>query len=531
MASPAAGLSRHSRMRSARKLLFVLGDQLDAEMPALAEMDRDRDAVLMAEVREEAEHVPSHRQRTTLFLSAMRHFALDLIEKGRRVRYVRLDDRANTQSLGSELGRAIDTLQPECVQVVKPGDHRVEALIRERADEHGVPLQILDDTSFTCSLEAFDAWAGDGRKELVMEFFYRERRRALDVLMTQDGKPAHGKWNFDQENREAFKQAPDIPRAYQPRPDDMTREVIELVERTWPDAPGRMDGFYWPVTRTQAQRALRDFVDQRLPNFGTYEDAMWAGESVLFHSRLASSLNLKLLRPQECIDAALEAYEAGKVAVNDVEGFVRQIIGWREFIRGVYYQEGPDYLRRNGLGHRGALPEFYWTGETGMSCMRQCVGEVLDNAWGHHIPRLMVLGNFALIAGVYPAAIKDWFLAMYVDAVDWVTAPNVLGMSQHADHGVVGTKPYAGSANYINRMSNYCQGCRYDPKQRTGEDACPFNTFYWDFMIRHRERFARNRRMGLTLKNVDRLDEAERKALRSRARQLRAEFGVGSIGG
>jgi deoxyribodipyrimidine photolyase-related protein len=511
-------------MRKARRLLLVLGDQLDSTSPALAELDLDRDAVLMAEVREEAEHVPSHRQRTVLFLSAMRHFALELIDKGYRVRYVRLDDRANTQSLGSEIARAIGTLRPRCVEVVQPGDHRVEAMIREAAKQHETALHVLEDSSFTCSLDAFNAWADDGRKELLMELFYRQRRRALNVLMDEKGKPVGGKWNFDEQNRRAFKKEPEVPRPYHPRPDDVTREVMQLVERTSPAAPGRMDDFAWPVTRNEALRALRDFVDNRLSNFGTYEDAMWAGEPVLFHSRLSSSLNLKLLRPQECVDSALEAYHDGRVADNDIEGFVRQIIGWREFIRGVYYREGPDYVRRNGLNHRGPLPEFYWTAETEMNCMRHCLGEVLDNAWGHHIPRLMVIGNFALTSGVQPSAINDWFLAMYVDAVDWVTSPNVIGMSQHADHGVVGTKPYAGGANYINKMSNYCADCRYSPKQRTGDDACPFNTYYWDFMIRHRERFASNPRMGLTLNHVDRMSGTERKAVRSRASGLRAEL-------
>jgi deoxyribodipyrimidine photolyase-related protein len=512
-------------MRSARRILLVLGDQLDRTSPSLAELDPGRDAILMAEVREEAEHVPSHRQRTTLFLSAMRHFALELIEKGFRVRYVRLDDHANTGSLGGELGRAIETLGPESVRVVRPGDHRVERMLRDAAGEHDVSLEVMEDSSFTCSLADFNSWAA-GRKELVMEFFYRERRRALNVLMDADGKPAHGRWNFDEENRKSFKTAPDVPRPYRPRPDDVTREVMALVEHTWPDAPGRMDRFHWPVTRDQALRALRDFVENRLHRFGTYEDAMWAGEPVLYHSRLASSLNLKLLRPGECIDAALDAYEDGRVAPNDVEGFVRQIIGWREFIRGVYYREGPGYLRRNGLRHRGRLPGFYWSGDTDMNCLRHCLGDVIDNAWGHHIPRLMVLGNFALTTGVHPTAINEWFLAMYVDAVDWVTAPNVIGMSQHADHGVVGTKPYAGSASYINRMSNYCRDCRYDPKQRVGGDACPFNTFYWDFMIRHRGRFMKNRRMALAIKNVDRLGGNERKGIQSRAERFRTTLGI-----
>ena len=531
MTSPAADLTRHSRMRTASTLLFVLGDQLDSQMPALAELDREADAVLMAEVREEAEHVPSHRQRTVLFLAAMRHFALDLIERGFRVRYVRLDDRANTQSLGSELKRAIDTLGPERVQVVQPGDHRVETAIREVAASASTPLETLEDRSFTCPLEEFEAWANDGRKSLVMEYFYRERRRKLDILVTKDGKPRQGKWNFDAENRETFKRAPDVPKPYRPRSDAVTKEVIDLVNTTWPDAPGELKSFHWPVTRSQAQRTLRDFVENRLDGFGTYEDAMWAGETVLYHSRLSSSLNLKLLHPRECIDAVLAAYEDGHAQINDVEGFVRQIIGWREFIRGVYFHEGADYSRRNGLQQYGDLPEFYWTGETDLNCLKHCLREVIEHAWTHHIPRLMVIGNFALTAGVHPGAINDWFLAMYVDAVDWVTAPNVVGMSQHADHGVVGTKPYAGSGKYIDRMSNYCKGCSYDVKKRTGDDACPFNTFYWDFLIRHRERLADNPRMGLTMKNVDRLDVGEKDEIQSRARGLRRDFGVGGISG
>jgi deoxyribodipyrimidine photolyase-related protein len=529
MGSPSAELSRHRRLRSARKLLLILGDQLDAKMPALARMDRDNDAVLMAEVREEAEHVSSNRQRTTLFLSAMRHFALELIKKGYRLRYLRLDDRENSQSLGSEVSRALEKIRPECVQVVQPGDHRVATMLVEAAEQHGTPLEVLEDASFTCSLEEFNTWADDGRKELVMEYFYRQRRRALGVLMNTNGQPTGGAWNFDKDNRHAFKQEPQIPLPYLPRPDAITREVMQLVERAWPQAPGRMKAFHWPVTRRQALRSLQDFVANRLRHFGTYEDAMWSGQPVLFHSRLSSSLNLKLLRPQECVDRAIKAYQDGRVPLNDVEGFVRQIIGWREFIRGVYFREGPDYVLRNGLGQHGALPEFYWSGETRMNCLRHCIAEVLDNAWGHHIPRLMVLGNFALTAGVHPKAINDWFLAMYVDAVDWVTAPNVIGMSQHADHGVVGTKPYAGSGRYINRMSNYCGDCPYDPKERTGNDACPFNTFYWDFLTRHRKLLAGNRRMALVLKSVDRLDDTEKKLIQKRAKRLRSEFSVSDV--
>ncbi len=529
MASSASDLDRHRRIRTAGTLLFVLGDQLDPQLPQLEELDRDVDAILMAEVREEAEHVPSHRQRTALFLAAMRHFALDLIERGYRVRYVRLDDPANTHGLGSELERAIHTLGPARIKLVQPGDHRVLKAIRTSAAKSGTPLEILEDCSFTCPLEEFEAWANDGRKSLVMEYFYRIRRRKLDILVTKDGKPKQGKWNFDAENRNSFPRAPAVPKPYRPRPDAVTKEVIDLVNATWPDAPGELENFSWPVTRSQARLALQDFVENRLEGFGTYEDAMWTGESVLYHSRLSSSLNLKLIHPRECIDAALAAYEDGRAKINDVEGFIRQIIGWREFVRGIYFHEGWGYSRRNGLKQYGDLPEFYWTGETDMNCLEHCLRAVIEQAWTHHIPRLMVIGNFALIAGVHPGAINDWFLAMYVDAVDWVTAPNVVGMSQHADHGVVGTKPYAGSGKYINRMSNFCQACSYDVKKLTGEKACPFNTFYWDFLIRHRERFADNHRMGLTMKNVDRLDEGKKDEIQSRARALRQVFGIGGI--
>ncbi len=517
-------LSSAPRPRRARRLVFVLGDQLDANARGLRELDREHDAVLMVESEDEAEHVPSHRQRTTLFLAAMRHFALRLVERGVPVRYVRLDDAHNTQTLGSELARALEMLDPERVVVTRPGEHRVESAIRDACGKADVAVDVHADESFTCSLDDFDAWA-EGRKNLVMEYFYRERRRALDVLV-KSGKPVGGKWNFDEDNREAFDEPPDVPRPYFARADDVTQEVVELVRRRFPKAYGKLEHFRWPVTPEEAKRALDDFIAERLPRFGTYEDAMWAGEPVLYHSRLSAPLNLKLLRPHACIERAVEAYRAGAAPLNAVEGFVRQILGWREFIRGVYYREGSDYAQRNALQHQGSLPDFYWTGETDMRCMAHCVGEVVEHGWGHHIPRLMVIGNFALVAGVHPGAVHAWFLGMYVDGIEWVTAPNVVGMSQHADGGVVGTKPYAGSANYIRRMSNYCDGCRYDPKKRTGDDACPFNVFYWDFLLRHQKRFESNRRMTFAVRNAKRLERDEARAIRKRADTLRDDLGI-----
>jgi deoxyribodipyrimidine photolyase-related protein len=504
----------------------VLGDQLDREMPVLEQLDPKQDVIVMAEVEEESAHVPSQPQRTILFLSSMRHFARDLASRGFPVRYVTLDDAANTQSLGSELARAARELRPARIAVTQPGEHRVEAVLRDTAERSGVPLSILPDESFTCSLDEFRDWA-QGRKRLVMEHFYRERRRALGVLVGKDGKPEGGRWNFDTENRAAFSDEPDASKPYSPRPDAITREVMDLVRRRFLQSYGRMDRFRWPVTPAQARRALGAFIERRLPRFGTYQDAMWTGEPFLFHSLLASSLNLKLVRPRECIDAALKAYRGGRASLNNVEGFIRQIIGWREFIRGVYYLEGPEYAERNGLGQKGRLPEFFWTGETDMGCLRHAVNEVLDHGYGHHIARLMVIGNFALIAGVHPRAVHEWFLGMYVDAVEWVTAPNVIGMSQYADGGVVATKPYAASGKYIQRMSNYCSSCPYDPGKRAGERACPFNTFYWDFLMRHRKRFAGNRRMGLVMRGLDRLDRRERREIAEEASRLRREMGIG----
>lgn len=505
-----------------RTLRVVLGDQLDGS--ALRTLDRERDALLMMEVEGEATHVPSHRQRTVLFLSAMRHFALEQAGKGWRLRYVRLDDPSNTQSLDSEVRRAVEALAPARLEVVVPGDHRVAAMVR--GWEASCLVEMIEDDHFLTSRKDFDAWA-EGRRELVMEYFYRDQRKRLGLLM-DGGKPVGGAWNYDKENRQAFNAQPDVPSEFRARPDEVTREVMELVASRFGDAPGGMAHFRWPVTRQEARRALARFVETRLARFGPYEDAMWAGEAFLYHSALSASLNLKLLNPRECVEAAIDAYEAGDAPLNSVEGFVRQLIGWREFIRGVYFREGPAYADRNALDQHGQLPALYWSGETDMACMRECVGSVVEHAYAHHIPRLMVMGNFALISGVHPKRISDWFLAMFVDGVDWVTLPNTLGMAMHADGGVVGTKPYAGSGKYIKRMSNLCDGCRYDVNKRVGEDACPFNTFYWAFLVRTRERFKGNTRMAMILKNVDRMSKGERVELTREGERLQEAFGIQS---
>ncbi|TVQ61750.1 MAG: cryptochrome/photolyase family protein [Phycisphaerales bacterium] len=511
---------------SVERLAIILGDQLAPNAPALRGLDKTRDAVLMMEVASEAGEGPSHKMRTCVFLAAMRHYALELQDAGWRVRYVKLDEPRNTQTFTSEIERAASVLKPRELRLAHPGDWRVLEAAQGLENTIGVPVQIVDDDHFYVTPDEFGAWA-QGRKSLVMEFFYREQRKKLGVLMEAKGKPLGGKWNFDEDNRASFKQTPRVTKAYRPRATQIVREVIELVRNRFPDAPGELDedGFVWPLTRAQALRSLESFIEHRLPLFGKYEDAMWTGEDVLYHSQLSVPLNLHLLDPRECVAAALAAHDRGDAPLNSVEGFVRQLIGWREFIRGVYWHEGPAYRDRNGLEETGELPGFYWDGETDMRCMSECLRPVLRHAWAHHIPRLMVMSNFAMIAGVRARAVGDWFYGMFADSVDWVTTPNTIGMGMHADDGgdgpVVGTKPYAASGKYISRMSNYCEHCRYDVKQRTGEDACPFNTFYWDFLIRHRERFRGNQRMAMILKNVDRMKETERVEVTVSARKLR----------
>ena len=508
----------------AKTLYLILGDQLDRRAPFLEHIDAANDAVLMMELEGESRHVPSHVQRTVLFLAAMRHHAMWLREKGIRVQYVRLEDDGNTHSFDTEIARQVAQLSSERIVVVQPGDHRVRRLVESGAKSAGVPLELLEDPHFLTTLDAFRAWA-KGRKQLTMEYFYREQRRRLGVLMDGD-EPTGGAWNFDQDNRESFKATPRPTDPPSFEPDGITREVIDLVRSRLGDLPGKMAGFSWPVTREQALEALDVFIRDRLARFGKYEDAMWTGQRTLYHSRLSPMLNLHLLSPRECVDRAVEAYGRGEAPLNSVEGFVRQLIGWREFIRGVYFLEGEGYGERNELGVRGKLPEFFWTAETDMACLADCVGSVVDEAYAHHIPRLMVMGNFAMLAGVEPKQVADWYLGMFADGVDWVTAPNVVGMAMHADGGIVGTKPYAASGKYICRMSNYCEHCRYDVKQRTGEDACPFNAMYWDFLIRHRDRFAKNQRMTMMLKNVDRLSEDDRVEIMVSARGIRERVGI-----
>jgi deoxyribodipyrimidine photolyase-related protein len=504
-----------------RALVIVLGDQLDAEASAFDGFDAAQDLVWMAEVASESTHVWSSKQRITLFLAAMRHFAAQLRESGRPLQYTRLDDPDNRGSLGLELEAAIARHQPQQLILTAPGDWRVLKELQASAARSGRSVEVRDDRHFYGTVRDFKAYAA-GRKSLRLEYFYREMRKRHDVLM-QAGEPLGGAWNFDKDNRETFAAAGPgaVPARCRVAPDAITREVIALVKTRFAAHPGELDDFAWPVTRAQALASLRSFIAERLPQFGQYQDAMWTGEPWLYHSHLAAALNLKLLTAREVVNAAEAAYHEGHAPIASVEGFIRQILGWREYVRGIYWSRMPDYGELNALSADEQLPAWYWTGDTDMACLRATIRQTLETGYAHHIQRLMVTGLYALLLGVRPQRVHEWYLAVYVDAVEWVELPNTLGMSQYADHGLMASKPYVATGKYIERMSNYCTGCRYDPQQREGERACPFTTLYWDFLLRHGSELARNPRMSLQVKNTARLTERQKAGIHERAAALR----------
>jgi len=499
-------------LRPTRHLIFVCPDQLNPEGPALRSARPTEDVIVMGEARDEATRFPFHVQRMALIFSAMRHLAETLRKEGYRLDYHPIS-RAEPSSLGEILRQAILAHRPERVRLTRPNRFDLIETFEAVARETETPIDFLDDDHFLTTPDAFIEWAS-GRKTLVMEHFYRSKRKETGWLMEGD-QPAGGEWNFDRDNRQAFgKEGPGLkadPLRFEP--DAITRKTIDDLKTHLPDLPGSADSFGWPVTPEQAREALAYFVQHHLADFGRWQDAMWTEEPWLFHSLLSPAMNLQLLDPREAIEAAETAWRNGNAPINAVEGFIRQILGWREFIRGVYWLEGAEYGTRNALGAENPLPDFYWTAETDMACVRQVVQQVLDHGYAHHIQRLMVTGLYALISGTRPWDIHSWYMGLFVDAYDWVTLPNTVGMSQFADGGVVATKPYIASGKYVDRMSNYCSSCRFKPELATGEDACPFTTLYWSFLIEHEESLAANRRMRFQVANLRRKSAEERSAI------------------
>jgi deoxyribodipyrimidine photolyase-related protein len=479
---------------------FVLGDHLTRDIASLRDIDAARDIVLMVEAAEETTYVRHHKQKIVFILSAMRHFAASLTREGIIVDYVRLDDPANTGSFTSELQRAVGRHRAGRVVVAEPGEWRVLQAMEGWQDALGVPVEIREDDRFFASHRRFRQWAAR-RKSYRMEYFYRELRRETGLLMEGE-EPAGGQWNFDRDNRKPLPKDMPVPRHLRFPPDAITRGVVALVGRRFAEHFGDLEPFGWAVTRDDALQALASFLRNYLANFGDYQDAMRAGEGFLFHSVLSPYLNTGLLTARELCAAAETAWRKGRAPLNAVEGFIRQILGWREYVRGIYWTRMPEYRQTNALNADRPLPWFYWSGETRLNCLKHAIGDIRRNAYGHHIQRLMVTGNFALLAGVAPAEIEDWYLSVYADAFEWVELPNVHGMAMFADGGLLASKPYAASGAYINRMSDYCAGCDYDPAAKSGATACPFNYLYWNFLMRQEKTLAANPRMAMPYRTL-----------------------------
>ncbi len=496
-------------------LILVLGDQLTETISSLRAADRERDRVLMVEVMEEATYVRHHKKKIAFLFSAMRHFAERLRQAGWMVDYVVIDAPENTGSFTGEIARAVERIEPERILVTEPGEWRVRTAMEGWNAALGIPVELLDDDRFICSRDAFAEWA-EGRKQLRMEYFYREMRRATGLLMDGD-QPAGGRWNFDSENRKPAASDLFMPEPLRVEPDETTKAVLDLVGERFPDHFGDLEPFWFGVTQQHAETALQLFLTEALPSFGDFQDAMLADNRFLYHSVLSLYINAGLLDPLDVCRRVEAEFLGGRVPINSAEGFIRQIIGWREYVRGIYWLKMPEYVNENFFEADRPLPDFYWTGNTDMACLRAAIRQTKEEAYAHHIQRLMVTGNFAMLAGVEPRQVHEWYLMVYADAYEWVELPNTLGMSQFADGGLLGSKPYAASGNYINKMSDYCGDCRFDVKQKTGDGACPFNPLYWDFLVRNEDKLRGNPRLAQVYRTWDRMAEDKRADYRKSA--------------
>ncbi len=504
-------------------LVLVLGDQLTETLSALREADKNADTVVMAEVADETSYVRHHPKKIALIFAAMRKFAAQLQKDGWTVAYTQFDDSENAGSIVGELLRRAEQVGATEVLATEPGEWRLIHALKYAP----LKVHLRQDDRFIASHKEFEDWAA-GRKQLRMEYFYRDMRRKTGLLMEGD-QPAGDKWNFDHDNRKPAPDDIDFDGPLRFEPDATVKEVLDLVEARFGAHFGTLRPFWFATTREQALKQLHHFVDKGLSLFGDYQDAMLNEHRFLYHSLISTSLNIGLLTPLEVCQAAADAYEKGSAPINAVEGFIRQIIGWREYVRGIYFLEGVEYPQRNALGHDRALPDVYWGGKTQMNCMEKAVGQTKEEAYAHHIQRLMVTGNFALLAGIDPHQVHEWYLAVYADAFEWVEAPNTVGMSQFADSGIIASKPYVSSGAYINRMSDYCKTCAYKVSQKTGEGACPFNVLYWHFLDRHRDRFSENARMGNMYRTWDRMDEDRRKTVLSDAQEVLDKLDAGEV--
>lgn len=503
-------------------LRLVLGDQLNPDHAWFDVCDPGVVYVLM-EVRQETDYVLHHAQKILAIFAAMRDFACQLRAAGHRVRYVAIDDASNRQSIPDNLAALMAHYRAQRLEYQEPDEWRLDTQLRQWCAAQPFATQAVDSAHFyTTRSELAELFRG--RKQWLMEHFYRRMRQRHHVLIDATGAPEGGQWNYDHDNRQPWPGTPAPPPDARPRHDHSalwsTIQAAGVASFGQPQAAQ----LRWPLNRSEALAWLDHFIATTLPQFGCYEDAMSTRSPRLFHSQLSFALNTKMLRPQEVVERAQAAYDAGTAPLAAVEGFIRQILGWREYVRGVYWAHMPGYAQRNAFDQHTPLPSWFWTGDTRMRCLRHAIGQSLNDAYAHHIQRLMVIGNFALLAGLDPAAVHRWYLGVYIDAFEWVELPNTVGMSQFADGGLLATKPYASSAAYIDRMSDYCQGCHYDKKQKTGERACPYNALYWDFFARHQATLGQNQRLGMVYRQLGKMEDAQLQALREQAGWVRARL-------
>ncbi|MEL6533824.1 MAG: cryptochrome/photolyase family protein [Bacteroidota bacterium] len=502
---------------------LVLGDQLNLQHSWFSEVDQEVVYVLM-EMRQETDYVKHHRQKVLAFFGAMRRFAEQLREQGHQVEYLTLDDPRNSQSLTDNLTFLRQEHSCDLVSYQLPDEYRLDVQLSTWAQRQEFTVTAVDSEHFltdrTTLAEMFK-----GKKTYLMESFYRKMRKQYDILM-EGTEPVTGRWNYDAENRKKLPKAFSIPPALFFQHNLIALDSLLDEQGVETLGQGEAQSFPWPLTRDEALQTLDHFIEYLLPLFGTYQDAMHSDETYLYHSRLSFALNVKILSPLEVVKRVEEAWlqDPERVSLAQVEGYIRQIIGWREYMRGVYWAHMPEYADRNRLGHKRSLPQWYWTGETKMNCLRHSITQSLEHAYAHHIQRLMVTGNFALLAGVHPDEVDAWYLGIYIDAIEWVEITNTRGMSQFADGGLVGTKPYVSSANYIHKMSNYCTSCHYDKKEKVGENACPFNSLYWHFYDRHREQLERNPRIGMMYRTWDKMDPTTKEQILGQAEHHLAQL-------
>jgi len=498
---------------------LILGDQLNQNHSWFSNVNDDITYVI-AEMSQETDYVKHHIQKVVAFFLAMRSFRDDLSQKGHRFIYYKLNDKNNPQDLAQIILNTIKETNAEKFEYQLPDEYRLDKQLQKICSSLSIDTDSFDTEHFyTTRYELKEFYTG--KKQMVMESFYRMMRKKHGIMVTND-QPEGGKWNYDQSNRNKWKGKTPIPKEKEFSKN--VDEIVQMLHDKNVETFGNIDAieFPWPVTREECLNTLDYFCNELLPHFGDYQDAMHTDEKFLFHSRLSFAMNAKILAPNEVINTVLDHFydKSNNINISQVEGFVRQILGWREYMRGIYWKEMPKYKELNTLNNTNKLPEFFWTGDTKMNCLKKAIGQSLDASYAHHIQRLMVIGNFSLLTQIDPDEVDNWYLGVYIDAIEWVEITNTRGMSQFADGGIVATKPYVSSANYINKMSNYCSGCHYSHTKKIGDKACPFNSLYWNFLSDKKEHFKDNQRMNMMMALLNKMDGNKLAEIQERAAEI-----------